>query len=128
MLAFPTEITKDLFIMLVAMLAIVPILDIPASIYLVSVYRADVERPRNRILRLLTTTAVLITIVSIYISTISFGLIAQWLGPATVQADFGGVTFAFALLLMEITPLLKARTLRKLDGNIERIAEVPEKK
>lgn len=127
MIEFPTLITNALFFVLAMLIVIMPLVDIPCTIFVTHVYLSDTDRPRNRILRILTTSAILVTIVSVFLSALAIQFFINLInGHQDLHADFGGVSFLVALIALECTPVLKARAFLKLDGAINRIASVPE--
>lgn len=110
----PTFLTDGLFIAVVVILALMPLAAGYGTFRMGQVLLADTERPRNPIVRRMFWSGVITTVVSVYITLLCVAALMNIVQGEAVEADFGAVTFAAALIALEIQPYLKWITLSKL--------------
>ena len=122
----PTLLTNDLMFLIVLMLAVAPLFSGFAAFKIGQVFFSDTERPRNRIIRRMFSSGITITVASLYVSALAIGYLVEFVSGVALDADFGGVTFGIALLAVFLQPFFNWLALRALNGNIEKLQQVPE--
>lgn len=125
-----TSFTPDLFLLLAAVLIVMPFLTISSTIFIMKVYYHDTTEPRNRILRRMMHSGISIAIVSVFVFWLALEYYIK-LFTGTFHADhvdFGGVAIAAAFVVLEIQPYLNYRSLKALDGNVKVLREIPEQR
>lgn len=124
---FGIDATQSLFMLFALVLLVLPVPNIIATMYMVKIYRADDDRPRNGILSALLTNAVFTTIASVIIFALAVDF---WIGllflGERLTIDFGGVMLAASLSTALAGPTMIALALRKINGRAEEINQIPE--
>lgn len=114
----PTIITNDIFLLAVFALAAAPLFAMYGTFRIGRVYRSDTDRPRNRLLGRMFWSGASISVAGLYVTALSVGYIVSFFAGQAGDADFGGLTFALALITVLIQPYLNWLALNSLNGEV----------